>query len=128
MGFGAFPGLRVDRKQGEQLPLPLLDTIRFGRVSELDGVKANDVVLKLPDERLSNLISRWHFELRRRPSGFVLCPVSSQVTEVDGRVLARGEEVEIRAGTIVRLAKTIVLKFGSTYKAGVDGTTTVPVS
>jgi len=122
-----FPDYVKIENSGEQLPLPLLDTISFGRVSELDGVKANDVVLKLPDERLNNLISRWHFELRRRSSGFVLCPVSSQVTEVDGRVLSRGEEVEIRAGTIVRLAKTIVLKFGSTYRAAVDVNATVPV-
>lgn len=86
------------------------------------------MILKLPDERLNNLISRWHLELRRRSSDFVLCPVSSQVTEFDGSVLSRGEEADIRAGAIVRLAKTIVLKFGSTYRAAVEGNARVPVA
>src|SRR4029077_15822911 len=115
-----FPEFVVIENSGEQLPLPALDTISFGRIAELDGVKANDIVIKLPEERLTNMVSRWHFELRRRPDGFVLRSVSSQLTDVDGRVLHKGEEAEIHDGTIVILAKTITLKFGSTQKSTSD--------
>ncbi len=111
-----FPGYVRIENSGEMLPLPALDTISFGRISEHDGVKANDIVIKLAEERLSNLVSRWHFELRRRPDGFVLRSMSSQLTEVDGRILDKGEEAEIRTGTSVVLAKTIVLKFLSHQK------------
>jgi class 3 adenylate cyclase len=115
-----FPDCLVIENSGEQLPLPALDTISFGRIAELDGVKANDVVIKLAEERLTNMVSRWHFELRRRPDGFVLRSVSTQLTEVDGRLLHKGEEADVRAGTTVVLAKTIVLKFLSTQKLATD--------
>jgi class 3 adenylate cyclase len=115
-----FPEFVRIENSGEQVQLPALDTISFGRISELDGVKANDVVIKLPEERLNNMVSRWHFELRRRPDGFVLRSVSSQLTEVDGRVLQKGEEAEVRTGTSVTLAKTIVIKFLSSQRGAPD--------
>jgi hypothetical protein len=115
-----FPDTMVIENSAEQVLVPALDTISFGRIAELDGAKANDVVIKLPEERLTNMVSRWHFELRRRPDGYVLRSVSSQLTEVDGRVLHKGEEAEVRAGTVVVLAKTIVLKFISTQKLDAD--------
>ena len=115
-----FPEFVRIENSGEQLPLPALDTISFGRISELDGVKANDIVIKLAEERLNNMVSRWHFELRRRPDGFVLRSVSSQLTEVDGRILQKGEEAEVRTGTSVVLAKTIVIKFLSNQKGVPD--------
>ncbi len=115
-----FPDFVRIENSGEQLQLPALDTISFGRIAELDGIKANDVVLKLPEERLTNMVSRWHFELRRRPQGFILRSVSSQLTEVNGRLLSRGEEAEIRDGTHVILAKHISLKFGSSRKTTAD--------
>ena len=111
-----FPEYVCIENSGEKLPLPALDTISFGRIAELDGAKANDIVIKLAEEQLSNMVSRWHFELRRRPEGFVLRSVSSQLTEVDGRTLKKGEEADVRAGTSVVLAKTIVLKFLSQHK------------
>lgn len=123
-----FPDSVRIENSGEQLALPALDTISFGRISELDGVKANDVVIKLPEERLSNMVSRWQFELRRKPDGFLLRSVSSQLTEVDGRVLQKGEEAEVRDGTLVILAKTISLKFGSAQKAAADPLGTALVS
>ena len=46
----------------------------------------------------------------------MLRSVSSQLTEVDGRTLKKGEEADVRAGTSVVLAKTIVLKFLSQHK------------
>lgn len=115
-----FPEFVRIENSGEQLQLPALDTISFGRISELDGVKANDIVIKLSEERLNNMVSRWHFELRRRPDGFVLRSVSSQLTEVDGRILQKGEEAEVRVGTSVVLAKTIVIRFFSTLKLAPD--------
>lgn len=115
-----FPDFVCIENSGEQLALPALDTISFGRISELDGVKANDVVLKLPEERLTNMVSRWHFELRRRPEGFILRSVSSQLTEVNGRLLNRGDEAEVRDGTLVILAKHINLRFASNRKAAPD--------
>jgi class 3 adenylate cyclase len=115
-----FPDFVRIENSGEQIQLPAIDTISFGRIAELDGVKANDVVLKLPEERLTNMVSRWHFELRRQPEGFILRSVSSQLTEVNGRVLNRGEEAEVREGTQVILAKHINLKFGSSRKSTPD--------
>ena len=108
-----FPELVQIENTAEKIPLPPLDTISFGRLSELDGIKANDVVIRLPEERLNNLVSRWHFELRRRPDGFVLRTVSNQLTEVDGKIVAKGEEAAVRDGTTVTLAKYIKLKFVS---------------
>ena len=52
VGPVAFPRICAHRKHGEMLPLPPLDTISFGRIGELDGVKANDIVIKLGEERL----------------------------------------------------------------------------
>ena len=77
-------------------------------------------MLKLPEERLTNMVSRWHFELRRRPECFVLRSVSSQMTEVNGRLLNRGEEAEVRDGAVVILAKHITLKFGSSRVRAAD--------
>ena len=115
-----FPDLVRIENSGEQLQLPALDTISFGRIAEVDGVKANDVVLKLPEERLTNMVSRWHFELRRRPEGLILRSVSSQMTEVNGRLLSRGEEADVRDGTHVVLAKHISLKFAASRKSAAD--------
>jgi class 3 adenylate cyclase len=115
-----FPEYVVIENSGEQIALPALDTISFGRIAELDGFKANDVVIKLPEERLTNMVSRWHFELRRRPDGYVLRSVSSQLTEVDGRVVHKGEEADVREGTSVTLAKTIAIRFLSQKRSSPD--------
>jgi hypothetical protein len=99
-------------ESGEQLPLPRQDIIAFGRLDALvDGTRANDIVLTHPDREAQLAISRWHFELRRTRRGHMLRRVSSQLTEVDGRPIEQGEEVQVRPGTTVRLAQVMTLRF-----------------
>jgi predicted component of type VI protein secretion system len=96
---------------GEEIPLPAQDTITFGRLKERNGIVANDVVLTLPDPEQNKSISRWHFELRRGETGFVLRSVTEQSTEVDGVALPKAGEAPIRLGTKVTLAKVLTLEF-----------------
>ena len=99
-------------ESGESLPLPNQDIIAFGRLDALvDGTRANDIVLTHPDREAQLAISRWHFELRRTRRGHMLRRVSSQLTEVDGRLVEPGEEVQVRPGTVVRLAQVMTLWF-----------------
>jgi class 3 adenylate cyclase len=95
------------------LDLPDQDLISFGRLHDNDGIPANDIVLSLPDSRQTQLISRWHFELRREPDGYRLVPVSDQSTEVDGRTIARGQRALIRPGSVVRVARVMTLRFSA---------------
>ncbi|HWN71348.1 MAG TPA: CHAT domain-containing protein, partial [Haliangium sp.] len=96
----------------EELALPRQDVISFGRLDSLaDGTRANDVVLTHPSESAQLAISRWHFELRRTRTGYVLRTLSTQTTEVDGKPVAAGEEVPVRAGTVVQLAHVMALRF-----------------
>jgi len=108
-----FPDSFRVRETGEQIELPLKDIIAFGRLRENDGFPANDVVLSLPDETETRKISRWHFELRRQLDGIVLRPVSDQITEVDGAVVAKGEQVPIKPGSVVRAGRAVTLEFTS---------------
>ena len=106
-----FPeAVRVEAS-GEVFTLPSLDVISFGRQRESEGVQANDVVINLADPRLHRLVSRWHFELRRGETGFLLRTVTDQVTEVDGVALPKGAEVAVRVGSTVRLGRDVVLTF-----------------
>ena len=70
-------------------------------------------MLALPHEVESRRISRWHFELRRQPEGLTLRPVSDQITEVDGVLVARGNEVTIHPGTVVCVGRVLTLEFFS---------------
>lgn len=106
-----FPAMVRIEETAQELPLPHRDTISFGRLREHDGAPANDIVLALPDPGLTQQISRWHMELRRKTDGFTLRPVSNGLTEVDGQIVLKGVEVPIRIGTIVRLSRVITLKF-----------------
>lgn len=99
---------------GEDLAIPQQSTVSFGRLRSSEGVRGNDVVLLLPDPQQMMKVSRWHFELRRRPDGLVLRAVSDNVTEVDGEPVVRGAEVPIRRGTAVRVGKVMTLMFDST--------------
>jgi len=101
------------RETGWQVRLPPQDTISFGRLQENEGVAANDVVLAMTEVADTLKISRWQFELRRYPDGFRLRPVSEQLTEVDGLPVARGMEVPIKPGTLVRVARVATLEFFS---------------
>lgn len=106
-----FPvSLRV-RESGEVIQLPLQDILSFGRMDIIEGMSANDVVLGLPDAMATRQISRWHFELRRRPEGYLLRSVTTHPTVVDGRVLQRGDEVPIGPGSVVNLSGVMTLDF-----------------
>ena len=106
-----FPSLVRVEETGEEYVLPAQDTISFGRLREKDGQPANDIVLSLPDKQMTQQISRWHFELRRRNEGFALRPVSDQATEVDGQAITKGTDVVIRPGAVVRLSRVMTLTF-----------------
>jgi predicted component of type VI protein secretion system len=108
-----FPESVRIKETGQEIDLPSQDTIAFGRLGTNEGHEANDVVLTLPDEVLTRKISRWHFELRRHPEGMSLRPVSDQLTEVDGATIAKGADVAVRTGTVVRAGRAITLEFFS---------------
>lgn len=106
-----FPTAVFVEETQRSIPLPDQPIISFGRLSELNGARANDIVLELPDRQLTQQISRWHFEIRREMDGLVLRALSNQLTEVNGTVVCRGMEVPISVGAIVRLSRTLTLKF-----------------
>lgn len=102
----------VNDDTDEEIPLPRVDTISFGRLSELaDGTRANDIVLDHPDASVKRAISRWHFELRRTSEGYQLRQISGQLTEVNGARVAKGDEAVVRPGTVVRIANRLTLRF-----------------
>lgn len=109
--------IRIE-ETGEELDLPQQDIISFGRLSEHQDLRANDVVLTLSDPARSLKISRWHFELRRCFDGFHLRPVSDRVTEVDGTVISKGQETAIRPGSKVRIGRVLSLTFISPTEEG----------
>jgi class 3 adenylate cyclase len=119
-----FP-VSVRFETGEEVRLPEQDIISFGRLKDLDGVLANDVVLEAADKSRTQQISRWHFELRRHPDGFHLKSVGSALTEVDGAALAAGQEVAIRPGTTVRVANCLTLQFVGAVSNAVAGGATI---
>lgn len=106
----AFPDRMRVVETGELIELPRQDTIRFGRLVEHQGLPANDIVLKLPDDQKTLKISRWHFELRRRPEGITLRSVSDQLTQVNGQVVLKGIEVPVKAGTIICLSQVLTIE------------------
>lgn len=109
-----FPDRVLFREPGEQVLLPAKDVIAFGRLPHSDEVQGNDVVLVVADSEKQKHISRWHFELRRLPRGFVLRSVTEQPTEVDGKLLSKGDEVDIRPGSVVNVAHVLTLEFLAT--------------
>jgi class 3 adenylate cyclase len=106
-----FPDLIRIHETAQDIPIPSQDVITFGRMGEGEGAAGNDVVLALGSDEQTRKISRWHFELRRHPDGFRLRPVSDQITEVDGQIIARGAEAAIRPGSRVRIARAATLEF-----------------
>lgn len=104
--------LRIEETE-EEFVLPQQDIISFGRLREHEGTLANDVVLALPDPLLARQISRWHFELRRFADGLRVRAVSDGATEVDGKRVAKGQEVPIKPGSKVRVARVVTVTFDS---------------
>ncbi len=126
-----FPSL-VRLETGEEHRLPDQDIISFGRLAEKDGFPANDIVLQCRDERQTLQISRWHFELRRRPVGLVIRAVSNAPITLNDRALAKGEECSLRSGDCVRVGNVLSLQFHSpeaqAAKGGVAETIIAPPS
>ena len=96
---------------GEELPVPPLDVITFGRLRDQGGVPANDVVIALPDPEKGLRVSRWHFELRRRSEGFLLRSVTDRQTEVDGVAVQKGQDVPLRPDSRVVLSGVVTIEF-----------------
>jgi class 3 adenylate cyclase len=108
-----FPSTVTVVETSQEITLPDQDVIAFGRLAVHEGLQANDVILNHPDPNVVAQISRWHFELRRHSDGFMLRTLTEQLTEVDGAVVPKGNEVKIKSGTTVQLAKVLTLKFES---------------
>jgi class 3 adenylate cyclase len=120
-----FPTRVRIEETGEELPLPDQSTITFGRLRYMDGVPANDIVLSLPDPDQTQQISRWHFELRREPGGFVLRSASARPTLVNGVPAVKGQAHPISVGASVTLSGVITLRFLSSQPSLTDDTITV---
>ncbi len=117
-----FPSKMVVQELGLELDLPSMDVVRFGRLAEHEGKSANEVVLAHPDPQAMRRISRWHFELHRRPRGLFLRAVSRAQTEVDGRPIALGEEVQVRPGSTIRVGWVLNIRLLSPGLSGGDET------
>lgn len=111
-----FPSAVRVRETGALIELPLQDIVSFGRMDIIEGMSANDIVLSLPDAMATRQISRWHFELRRRPDGYRLRAVSNHVTSVDGQMLQSGEEVTVGPGSTVNLSGVMTLDFVASHR------------
>jgi class 3 adenylate cyclase len=108
-----FPDRVAIEETKEELALPQLDTIAFGRLQPDQGNQGNDIVLQHSDPEKSKKISRWQFELRRHPDGFVLHQISDSSTEVDGVLVPRGGQAHVRQGTLVKVGAVLTLVFKS---------------
>jgi class 3 adenylate cyclase len=106
-----WPILILIEETGERIFLPDQPVISIGRLAGMSGNPTNDIVLKLPDEHLTNQISRWHLELRRQPTGFVVYSLSDKPTHIDGQPMARGESRAIMIDTKIRLSNVMTLQF-----------------
>jgi class 3 adenylate cyclase len=105
----------------EEHALPAKDTITFGRLKEHDGRPANDIVLWHPEVQATMRLSRWHFELRRTPTGMLLRAVSDQMTEVDDQPVARGTEVPVGPTSVIRVARVLTLQLISDARVSTPG-------
>ena len=102
---------KVRLETGREYTLPDQDIISFGRLGEKDGNLANDIVLQCSDDLATLQISRWHFELRRRASGFVIRAVSDAPTLLNNHLLSKGEEHPLAPGDTVRVGNVLSMRF-----------------
>jgi len=117
---GLFPRRVRMVETGVVLDLPQQDIVSFGRLTEYEGVAANDIVLSHPEPELSRQISRWQFELRRTADGLRLRVVSGSDTAVDGNLVKRGGDVPVRAGTRIRVADVLTLELLGPDRPAID--------
>jgi class 3 adenylate cyclase len=97
---------------GKSHILPLdLDLIRFGRLDFFNGNAANEVVLTHPDTDAMRKVSRWHFELRRLPTGFRLRQLSKAGVTVNGKSVTAGEDIALPPGATVVVSGVLRLEF-----------------
>jgi hypothetical protein len=112
-----FPSV-VRFEDGSTVPLPRLDVVRFGRLRDQDGAIANEVVLTVSDPNKLHHISRWHFELHLKSSGYVLRSVSSAPTLLDGAAVPKGEERPVKPGSKVTVGGVLTLELGHPMASG----------
>ena len=105
------PSIILLEETGISFPLPAQPIITFGRLASINGSRANDIILELPNPDLTNQISRWHFEIIREPDALVLRSLSDKRTEVDGKPLARGDRTALTIGSKVRISGVLTLAF-----------------
>ncbi len=105
------PSVVYIEETGLSFILPDQPVVSFGRLATFNGVKANDIILKLSDSSLTNQISRWHFELIQSTDGLVVHALSANATEVDGKLISQGNCVPLKIGSKVRIAGVLNLRF-----------------
>ena len=102
---------RVLFDTGEAHVLPDQDVVSFGRQATGSAAPGNDIVLRGANEAATKAISRWHFQLLRRADRVAVRALTDALTEVNGRRLAKGEEVAIWPGDRVRVGGVLTLCF-----------------
>ena len=105
------PSTLYIEETGTSIPFPDQPVVTFGRLATVNGARANDIILELPDPHFTHQISRWHFEILRESEGLALHALSNNLTEVDGRPIRKGERAPISIGSQVRVANVLTLKF-----------------
>lgn len=107
-----FPRRIRIQETGEEIEIPSLDVVRFGRLETVGDQVANEVVLTHPNDKLATRISRWHIELHRKHDGLWLHPVSKgSTTTLNGQVVRHGDSARVRPGDEIRLSGILTLRF-----------------
>ena len=118
----AFPRRLTIDETGQEIDLPQQDIVTFGRLSEHEGTRANDIVLTHPESESARRISRWHFELHRGADGIRLRALSQSVTSVDGKPVDKGVDVPVCSGSQIRVANVLTLRLYGAAQSGDEAT------